>query len=190
MRGQKENNVLIPSNQELPCPFCGSQRTMMVLHCEWCDKPYDKFLAQQLAETEEAASRAVRNAVKNLTREVEKMAPNFGTNEKPDKRDSRASGDSSSYSDFIKGSDLPKNGTVNCKVLGLREDRLEYSMYQLDFTIGKKQWTLGLRDEQDGRLRMLVRVLGGNSDRWKGKTFKMQRHSKTDRSGNPRIQIL
>lgn len=163
---------------------------MMVLHCEWCDNPYDRFLAQQLTETEEAASRAVVNAVKNLTREVEQMAPNFGTSEKPDKRDSRGRGSDTSYSDFIKGSDLPNRGSVTAKVVGFREDRLEYSQYQVDILIGKKAYTLGLRDEQDGRLRMLVRVLGGNTDRWKGKTFKMQRHSKADRSGNPRIQIL
>ncbi len=117
------------------------------------------------------------------------MAPNFGT-DKPDKHDSRSSGGDSSYSDFIKGSDLPSRGTVTAKITGFREERLEYSMYQVDFVIGKKAWTLGLRNDQDGRLRALVKVLGGNTDRWKGKTFKMQRHSKTDRSGNPRIQIV
>lgn len=189
--------AFIPSDGYTTCHNCKHERQMITIHCEHCDAALQGFEGVPRTPSDDVAKHGPDcfcedcvSAASDLQNESEgKEMADFGDSA-PQKSGKGGGKSNSSFADFFKGSDLPAKGNVTAKITGFREESLEYSQYQLDFKIGNKDWTLGLRDESDGRLRALVKVLGGKTQRWIGKSFKMTRHAKADRSGNPRIQIL
>jgi hypothetical protein len=190
--------AFIPTDNVAKCWNCDKRRTLMTIHCEHCDAPLKGFAGVERTPTDDDAKhgptcfcedcvRAASNKTEN--EREEKEMPDFSENHTSSKKSTKG-GKESTFADFIHGADLPEKGTVLAKITGFREESLEFSEYQLDFQIGKTAWTLGLRNEEDGRLRALVKILGGKTSKWTGKQFRMQRHPKADRSGNPRIQII
>ena len=76
---------------------------------------------------------------------------------------------------FLKAADIPAKGTT-ARIIGFREapKSMEYSDFLLDLTIGKKEFTWGLRTKTVS-LNMLIDELGTRTEKWTGKTIKLVR---------------
>lgn len=76
---------------------------------------------------------------------------------------------------FLKSTDIASNGST-AKVLDFREapKQMEYSDFLMDVSIGKKEFTWGLRSKSV-TLNMLVDELGKRTEKWIGKTVKLVR---------------
>jgi hypothetical protein len=74
---------------------------------------------------------------------------------------------------FLKSADIPIKGT-QAKITDFRvaPKQMEYSDFLCELTIGKKEFTWGLRSKSV-TLNMLVDKLGKNTDKWIGKTIKL-----------------
>jgi hypothetical protein len=75
--------------------------------------------------------------------------------------------------DFLKAAHVPKKG-CNAKILEFREapKSMEYSDFLLDLSIGKKEYTWGLKSKTV-TLNMLIDALGKRTEKWTGKTIKL-----------------
>jgi hypothetical protein len=76
---------------------------------------------------------------------------------------------------FLKAKDIPAKGCT-AKVIEMREapKQMEYSDFLLDLTIGKKEYTWGLRS-QSMSLDQLIDTLGTKTEKWAGKSVKLVR---------------
>jgi hypothetical protein len=74
---------------------------------------------------------------------------------------------------FMKAADIPAKGAT-VKVIEFRTapKQMEYSDYLCDVSMGKKEFTLGLRNESV-LLDMLIDELGTKTERWVGKSVKL-----------------
>lgn len=91
------------------------------------------------------------------------------------KEKGRSQGDSR---DFLKSSDLPKNGNLTVKIDDVREPArgskaATYNDILIDVSFGKQKRTWGLRE--GFTLDAMIDKLGKNSDRWKGKKLSLTR---------------
>ena len=87
----------------------------------------------------------------------------------------KQTGGSAKRTPFLKAKDIPAKGT-SAKIVGFREapKSMEYSDFLLDITIGKKEFTWGLRSKTVS-LNMLIDELGKRTEKWTGKTIKLVR---------------
>lgn len=76
---------------------------------------------------------------------------------------------------FLKSSDIPVKGTT-AKITDVREapKQMEYSDLLVDLTIGKKEFTWGLKFKSV-TLNMIIDELGKRTEKWVGKSVKLIR---------------
>jgi hypothetical protein len=74
---------------------------------------------------------------------------------------------------FMKAADIPAKGAT-AKVIEFRTapKQMEYSDYLCDVSMGKKEYTLGLRNDSV-LLDMLIDELGTKTEKWVGKSVKL-----------------
>jgi hypothetical protein len=90
-------------------------------------------------------------------------------------KDSKKGGKKFKQRPFLKAENIAKNGST-CKILDFREapKQMEYSDFLCDVSIGKKEYTWGLRSKSV-TLNMLMDALGKRTEKWIGKTLKLVR---------------
>lgn len=74
---------------------------------------------------------------------------------------------------FLKTKDLPAKGAT-VKVIDMREApaAMEYSDFLCDISLGKKEFTIGLKTESV-LLDQLIDTLGAKTEKWPGKSVKL-----------------
>jgi hypothetical protein len=99
--------------------------------------------------------------------------------------DERKSGGKGGFKNrpFMKAKDIPAKGG-KCKVIDFRvaPKQMEYSDFLLDVTMGKKEFTIGLRSKSV-LLNMLIDSMGKKTDKWVGRTVTLVR-------GGPKGQYI
>lgn len=90
-------------------------------------------------------------------------------------KDAKSGGGKFKRRPFIKSKDVAANGST-AKILDFREapKAMEYSDFLMDITIGKKEFTWGLRSKSV-TLNMLIDELGKRTEKWIGKSIKLVR---------------
>lgn len=90
-------------------------------------------------------------------------------------KDSKKGGKKFKQRPFLKAEHVAAKGSV-AKIVDFRDapKQMEYSDFLVDLTIGKKEYTWGLRSKSI-TLNMLIDALGKRTEKWIGKTVKLVR---------------
>ena len=112
----------------------------------------------------------VRNITQSLKEKFNSM--DLGTHYD---RDAKSGGSKYKRRPFLKAKDIAAKGST-AKVIDFREapKQMEYSDFLMDVSIGKKEYTWGLRSKSV-TLNMLIDELGKRTEKWIGKTIKLVR---------------
>lgn len=152
-----------PQDGVVTCHACKKRRKLLTMHCEHCDSPLKGFGPVVFNRTNETQ-----------TQQEDRTMPDFSKQHKSNSKGDDNGGFTSRK--FLKGTDLPRGGKiVKARVDDFRDAprNMKYSQYLLDITIGKTQFTIGIKDDNDTKLERAISVLGPKTDRWKGKTLQL-----------------